>query len=486
VNDSIGLKDESISRPISLRRIFHTSIQYNFDDESKVGDIDTKAIDSNSMQYFKPNESKNAIKVIGTPLTKVLEKIERIDETTSIDLFKGLLSLFNELDDIVFNYIKINYFEAFKASEHWLKFLQFMYITNIKVTKNDFTLCRVLGRGGFGLVTACKHSTTGKLYALKTMDKARVKMKKGEALCCNERKIQALIESKFLVCLKYAYTTDIDVNLIMDVMTGGDLSYHLGRKRKFCMKETIYYSSRIVQGLADMHEQNIVYRDLKPENVLMDEFGYTRLSDLGLACIVPKKGLVGSAGTRGYWAPEMLARDENNKRIKYGLAVDWFSLGCCIYEFICGVSPFKIKKAKSFKSVDAATLEMIPEFDDHFDSVSVDLLSKLLEKDQKKRLGANGALEIKMHPFFSQIDWGILHQKSPPLKPLAEINTGGQDDIGSFQDITDQNILLTEADHKSYDDWDFLSVKAYQEEIIHMLLHEEKSVSLFILNNISF
>lgn len=473
MNDSMGCKDESISRSPSLRRILPRPIQDDFADESKVGDV---AIESSCMQYFKPSESKNAIKVIGLPLTKVLERIKRLDETISIDLLQGLLSLFNELDDIIFNYIKINYFEAFKASEYWLKYLQFMYITNTKVTKNDFTLCRVLGRGGFGLVTACKHSTTGKLYALKTMDKARVKMKKGEALCRNEREIQALIDSKFVVCLKYAYTTDIDVNLIMDVMTGGDLSYHLGRKRKFSMKETIYYSSRIVQGLSDMHEKNIVYRDLKPENVLMDEFGYTRLSDLGLACIVPKKGLVGLAGTRGYWAPEMLMRDENNKRIKYGLACDWFSLGCCIYEFICGISPFRIKKAKSFKSVDEATLEMIPEFDDHFDSLSIDLLSKLLEKDQTKRLGANGALEIKMHPFFSQVDWGLVHQKTPPLKPLAEINTGGQDDIGAFQDITDQNIIITEDDHKSYDGWDFLSVKTYQEEIINLLLHEEKSV----------
>ena len=144
----------------------------------------------------------------------------------------------------------------------------------------------VLGRGGFGLVNACKRSTTGKLYAMKMLNKKRIKLKKAEALCLQERNILAIIHSPYIVCLKYAFSTPTDLHLILDLMTGGDLGFHLSRKGRFSEKEAKYYAARTLLGLASMHDKNIVYRDLKPENILMDEEGYTKISDLGLACKV--------------------------------------------------------------------------------------------------------------------------------------------------------------------------------------------------------
>ena len=272
----------------------------------------------------------------------------------------------------------------------------------------------VLGRGGFGLVNACKRCTTGKLYAMKMLNKKRIKMKKAEALCLNERKILADIQSPFVVCLKYAFATPTDLYLILDLMTGGDLGFHLSRKGRFSEKETRYYAARTLLGLASMHEKNIAYRDLKPENILMDEEGYTKISDLGLACKVSRSGLYGTCGTRGYWAPEMLRRDAQDKRERYSVSVDWFSFGCCVYEFMYGISPFrtdkarkwgdfpKIEKADKDKGIDLAILEMVPDFDDYiFDETAKDLILKLLHKDGKQRLGANGYKEIIAHPWFA-------------------------------------------------------------------------------------
>ena len=153
------------------------------------------------------------------------------------------------------------------------------------------------GRGGFGLVNACKRCSTGRLYAMKTLSKRRIKMKKAEALCMNERNILAIVQSPYVVCLKYAFTTVSEVFLVLDLMTGGDLGYHLSRKGRFLEKEACYYAARTLLGIAALHEKNIAYRDLKPENILMDEAGYTKISDLGLACKVGKSGLTGTCGT---------------------------------------------------------------------------------------------------------------------------------------------------------------------------------------------
>ena len=249
---------------------------------------------------------------------------------------------------------------------------------------------------------------------MKMLNKKRIKMKKAEALCLQERNILASIHSPYVVCLKYAFATTTDLYLILDLMTGGDLGFHLSRKGRFSEKETKYYAARTLLGLASMHEKNIAYRDLKPENILMDEEGYTKISDLGLACKVGRSGLSGTCGTRGYWAPEMLRRDAQDKRERYNVSVDWFSFGCCVYEFMYGISPFrtdkarkwgdfpKIEKADRDKAIDLAIQQMEPDFDAHvFDDVAKDLILKLLHKDGRARLGANGHREIIAHPWFA-------------------------------------------------------------------------------------
>ena len=323
---------------------------------------------------------------------------------------------------------------------------------------------------------------------MKMMNKKRIKMRKSEALCLNERNILTMVDSRFIVCLKYAFTTTSDLFLILDLMIGGDLGFHLCRKGRFSVAESKYYAARTLLGLAAMHELEIVYRDLKPENILMDEDGRTKISDLGLACRVPQGGQTGTCGTRGYWAPEMLRRDANGRKIKYTKAVDWFSFGCCVYEFLYGSSPFRSERAKTWgghdkkdkeKAMDQATLEMDPEYPAFFDDNAKDLCSKLLIKDGSARLGARSPRDIMDHPWFADIEWEdmISDRLVPPMKPPKDINMATQSEIGSFADEkTSKKVELTEADQKFYESWDFVSVKAFQDEVVAFMRFEEIAV----------
>ena len=218
---------------------------------------------------------------------------------------------FDELEALVFEWLHRKYGAGFldKRCSHYNKYLQIQYMKAQSVAESDFTQFRVLGRGGFGLVYGGMRNSTGQLYAMKTMDRRRVKLKSAMDLCWNERIILGRLNSPFIVCLKYAFVSRAELFLVMDLMLGGDLSFWL-KQRRFTEEETAYHAGRIFLALKHMHENNIVYRDLKPENILMDDKGRTRISDLGLACsIKPGGGLRGTCGTVGYMAPEMLVSE---------------------------------------------------------------------------------------------------------------------------------------------------------------------------------
>jgi beta-adrenergic-receptor kinase len=445
----------------------------------------------------------NAISCRGQLVVSVIERIEQN---------RIQLDMFDELETLVFNYVKLRHFMQFVTQSIFFeKYLEYMSMLERSISEDDFPLFRVLGRGGFGLVSACKRAYSGKLYAIKVMSKNRVKFKKAEKLCLNERVILATVDSPFIVCLKYAFTTPTDLFLVLDLMMGGDLSFHLRRRGIFTVNESKYYASRILLGIAALHDLSIVYRDLKPENILLDEHGRTKLSDLGLAKKVTRAGLAGTCGTRGYWAPEMIRRDSEGRKQPYGLSVDWFSFGCCIYEFLIGVSPFRTERARNWgehgagtrahqyhanqpdpqrnlndvnhhianakdRAIDLAILEMEPDYMS-MDEVSKDLLKKLLKKEPRDRLGFRGYKEVKRHPWFRDIDFDNLNVVDPPIIPGRDINMFTQSEIGTFNDDREaRKTKLAETDHKCYENWSYVYPRANQEEIVEFLLKEEQLV----------
>ena len=425
-------------------------------------------------------------------------------------------ALFDKAETIVMESLRRDYWKDFLQSEEFSKVRNFLWYQDRPTVPEDFYIMRVLGRGGFGLVngkvicsygfvsfidfssnhsvfvvcpfTACKKGTSGKLYAMKMMNKRRIKMKKSEQLAMNERSAMAAVESNFVVNLKYSFHSKEDVYLILDLMTGGDLGFHLHQKGRFPKREVQYYAARIMLGLQALHDKGYVYRDLKPENCLMGDDGRVKITDLGLATKITPT-LHGAAGTRGYWAPEMLRRDKRGKRMPYGHTVDWFSFGCCVTEFICGANPFRSEAALNFglakgkqtkeKAIDCATLEMQPEFPrEFFDPDARDLCQRLLEKDETTRLGTNGCEEIMAHPYFKNVHWEsiISDRKRPPFVPAKDVNAASQSEIGNFvEDKTYQETVLDERDDTFYRNWAWTNPRAYSTEVIEFLIYERET-----------
>ncbi|KAH8057808.1 G-protein coupled receptor kinase [Aureococcus anophagefferens] len=365
----------------------------------------------------------------------------------------------------------------FKASEFCKEYLQYRYREETNLTPEDFNKFRILGKGGFGMVYGCRTFATGKITGLKQLD------------------------SPFAVNLKFAFKDRNRLVLVIDLMMGGDLKYWLAQHKTFDYKRSQYYAARTILGLKALHELNIVYRDIKPENMLVDESGRIRLSDLGLACRVHTE-LKGASGTPGYMAPEMLRKEVYDQR------VDYFSYGCMLVEFILGVCPFRTKEAanwggkkkkkkkkkddegdpaaaKAAKKKDAcakmaqAILEMNPDMSadiwtepDFKKSHCREFCKKLLNKDPDKRLGAGGCQEIMDHQYFSELDFDAIVAETiePPFAPGKAINAKDADAIGEFESLGAEVSL----EDKDFDikAWNFVSSKAYQAEIVWLLQWE--------------
>ncbi|KAK2847076.1 hypothetical protein Q5P01_010075 [Channa striata] len=257
--------------------------------------------------------------------------------------------------------------------------LQWKEYEKQRISDKYFYEFRTLGKGGFGEVCAVQVRHTGHMYACKKLDKRRLKKKRGEKMALLEKQILEKVNSLFIVNLAYAYDNKTHLCLVMDLMNGGDLKFHIYElgERGICMERVVYYSAQITAGILHLHSMDIVYRDMKPENVLLDGKGQCRLSDLGLAMELPKgKMICQKAGTAGYMAPEILRQEY------YRMSVDWWALGCSIYEMVAARLPFKDFREKvQNEEVTRRTLEDECRFEHkRFDAPTKDIIRRLLNK----------------------------------------------------------------------------------------------------------
>ncbi|XP_041936886.1 G protein-coupled receptor kinase 5 isoform X2 [Alosa sapidissima] len=268
-------------------------------------------------------------------------------------------------------------------------------------------------------VCAVQSRATGTMYACKKLEKKRIKKRHGESLALNEKQILEMVNSRFVVSLAYAYETKDALCLVLTLLSGGDLKFHIYNigLPGLSNERVRFYAAQVYCGLEHLHQKSIVYRDLKPENILLDDDGHIRISDLGLAVALTKNGEAhGRVGTVGYMAPEVI------KNKGYDFSADWWGLGCLIYEMTEGSSPFRSHKERvDRKEMDNRVLETKERYGFRFTADTKAICSKLLAKNPSQRLGCQleGAAEVKGHPFFKDVNFRLLEagMLKPPFQP---------------------------------------------------------------------
>jgi serine/threonine protein kinase len=283
-----------------------------------------------------------------------------------------------------------------------------------KISKDDFEILHLIGEGSFGKVFQVRKKDTGQIYAMKVLKKKKL-IEEGEVEHTKtEKNILMNNHHPFLVNLKFSFQTDLKIYFVIDYVNGGELFFHLKREKRFSEDKVRFYAAEITLALEHLHSLGIIYRDLKPENVLLESSGHIRLTDFGLS----KAGLLGAGkdrtatfcGTPEYLAPEVLLGQP------YGKEIDWWSLGTIMFEMFTSLPPYYCKNQSQMYH---RILHEQPNYPSYIPAPARHVISLLLEKDPKKRLDGRG---VRKHPFFRSINWDKLLEKKvkPPIIPIAK------------------------------------------------------------------
>ncbi|XP_072928048.1 protein kinase C delta type-like [Hemitrygon akajei] len=283
-----------------------------------------------------------------------------------------------------------------------------------KLTLDNFTLHKVLGKGSFGKVLLAEMKGTGEFFALKALKKDVVLMDDDVECTMVEKRVLALAwDNPFLTHLYSTFQTKEHLFFVMEYLNGGDLMFHIQEKGRFDLYRAMFYGAEIVCGLQFLHSKGIIYRDLKLDNVMLDKAGHVKIADFGMC----KENVFGDnrattfCGTPDYIAPEILLGQ------RYGFSVDWWSFGVLLYEMLIGQSPFHgDDEDELFESIRVDT----PHYPRWITKESKDILERLFERDPVKRLGVSG--NIKQHNFFKTVNWTALEKRElePPFKPKVK------------------------------------------------------------------
>ncbi|KAI8098838.1 AGC/YANK protein kinase [Halteromyces radiatus] len=284
-----------------------------------------------------------------------------------------------------------------------------------------FYLLRVIGKGAFGKVRIVQHRQTGREYALKYISKPRCIELNATHNIIAERRLLESIEHPLIVNMRYAFHDEENLFMALDLMLGGDLRFLLDRYVTLKEMQVRFYIADIICALEYLHRRRIAHRDIKPDNILLDEKGHAHLSDFNIATqFYPNKLIRFSrAGSLAYMAPEIVGKQG------YSTFVDWWSLGITAYELLFGNRPFT--GTNSDEVVHSILHDKVSFPPDALELISqdcLDVIKGLLIKSPNQRYGCgpNGISKLKKHPWFNGLDWQALIEKTaiPPFKPNTD------------------------------------------------------------------
>jgi serine/threonine protein kinase len=203
-----------------------------------------------------------------------------------------------------------------------------------KIGLHLFAPIQLLGEGSFGRVYLVKRISSGKLYAMKVLSKDKILKQNLTKYAYTEKNVQSSIKHPFIVRLHCSFQTARHLFMLFDYCPGGDLAHVLQHERVFTVARARLYLAEVLLALQELHNREIVYRDLKPDNVVLDADGHALLTDFGLSKEGVKDMTQSFCGSIAYLAPEVL------RKSGHGKSVDWYLFGLLLYEMIVGISPY--------------------------------------------------------------------------------------------------------------------------------------------------
>ena len=306
-----------------------------------------------------------------------------------------------------------------------------LYPENV-YSMDQFRIISVLGRGFYGKVMLVEKLDTGNLYALKTIRKKKlVEIGQVDTVIAEKNLLSMIPPHPFIISLQFAFQTESKFYLGLEYAAGGELLHHLANLPVVPIEDTKLYMAEVVLALEHLHKNHIVYRDLKPENVLLDKDGHVKLTDFGLCKTIDDDGTKTFCGTAEYLAPEVILRQG------YGFKVDWWALGILLYEILFNGTPFYDEnQAVLFDNI----VNEDPVFPKFGHKAAIDLIKLLLQKEPENRPDID---TIKGHPFFHGLDWDKVLAKQVNPRNFSQVNELDPDNFCS--DFTNEPALDSEA-----------------------------------------
>ncbi|KAF0698723.1 Aste57867_10677 [Aphanomyces stellatus] len=293
----------------------------------------------------------------------------------------------------------------------------------------QYTPLKMIGKGGFGQVMVARHNATHQIVAIKTMNKHTLTTQNQVAHTKSERNVLIkCYNHPFIVKLLASFQTIDHLHMVLEFCPGGELFFHLSRVGRFPEAHAAFYCAEIFLALDHLHAHAIIYRDLKPENVLLDRDGHVRLADFGLSKegVSERKLAATFCGSAEYISPEVLALADtvgDDGTVPhlggYDKGVDLWALGCLVFELLTGLPPFYSGKCRA--DLYAKIKDGFVDFPPYLSPEAQDLVTGLLHPTPQLRLGYKDASELKRHPFFLKHidDWDRLmaREMTPPMQP---------------------------------------------------------------------